>query len=85
MKALFGMARAFQIAAFDIDADVPTVKLMQTAALAPLLGCSREQRAAADLQCQNHLRTNVSCIGAQRRERHAEEPNSFAHRKLRRE
>jgi hypothetical protein len=41
--------------------------------------------AAADLQCQSHLRIDVSCIGAQRRERHAEETNSFAHRKLRRE
>ena len=53
-------------------------------ALAPLRGCSREQSAAADLQCQSHLRIDVSCIGAQRRERHAEETNSFAHRKLRR-
>jgi hypothetical protein len=51
----------------------------------PLLGCSREQSAAADLQCQCHLRIDVACIGAQRRERHAEETNSFAHRKLRRE
>jgi hypothetical protein len=51
----------------------------------PLLGCSREQSAAADLQCQSHLRIDVACIRAQRRERHAEETNSFAHRKLRRE
>jgi hypothetical protein len=43
------------------------------------------QSAAADLQCQSHLRIDVACIGAQRRERHAEETNSFAHRKLRRE
>ena len=50
-----------------------------------LLGCSREQSAAANLQCQSHLRIDVACIGAQRRERHAEETNSFAHRKLRRE
>jgi hypothetical protein len=48
-------------------------------------GCSREQSAAADLQCQSHLRIDVACIGAQRRERHAEETNSFAHGKLRRE
>ena len=41
--------------------------------------------ADADLQCQSHLRIDVVCIGAQGRERHAEETNSFAHRKLRRE
>src|SRR5262249_61855594 len=60
----------------------PRIERRGMRARTPLLGCSREQ-SAADLQCQSHLRIDVSCIGAQRRERHAEETNSFVHRKLR--
>jgi hypothetical protein len=43
-----------------------------------------EMRSAGS-QRQSHLRIDVCCIGAQRRERHADETNSFPHRKLGRE
>ena len=43
----------------------------------PLVGCPRQRGDAADLQRQGHLRINVRCVRAQRRERHADEANAF--------
>jgi hypothetical protein len=49
------------------------------------VGCPRQRGDAADLQRQGHLRIDVRCVRAQRRERHADEANAFPRRKLGRE
>jgi hypothetical protein len=46
------------------------------------VGCPRQRGDAADLQRQGHLRIDVRCVRAQRRERHADEANAFPRRKL---
>ena len=48
-------------------------------------GCARQRGDAVASQGQGHLRIDVCRIGAQRRERHADETNSFPQRKLSRE
>jgi hypothetical protein len=48
-------------------------------------GCTRQRSDAADSQRQSHLRIDITRIGAQRRERHADETYSVPQRKLSRE